>query len=82
METRFARPICRKRDFPKTSIFSARQALTQSVLETELRAVCEQTGVKFIDTMTIREKDFAIPEIEALKARLYFRSFYERRTLS
>jgi predicted nucleotidyltransferase component of viral defense system len=71
--------------FSKDLDFSARQALTQPVLETELREVCNfvsaQTGVKFIDKVSIREKDFAIPEIEALEARLYFRSFYGEENL-
>ena len=71
--------------FSKDLDFSARQALTQPVLETELREVCNfvsaQTGVTFIDKVSIREKDFAIPEIEALEARLYFRSFYGEENL-
>ncbi len=71
--------------FSKDLDFSARQALTQPVLESELREVCAfvsaQTGVEFIDKMSIREKDFAIPEIEALEARLYFRSFYGEENL-
>src|ERR1700724_3337314 len=50
--------------FSKDLDFSARQALTQSVLESELREVCSfvaaQTGVQFVDKMLIREKDLAI----------------------
>jgi predicted nucleotidyltransferase component of viral defense system len=66
--------------FSKDLDFSARQAITQSVLENELREVCNfvsaQTGVQFVDKMLVREKDLAIPGIEALEARLYFKSFY------
>jgi predicted nucleotidyltransferase component of viral defense system len=71
--------------FSKDLDFSARQALTQHLLETELREVCDfvsdQTGVKFVDKVSIREKDLAIPEIEALEARLYFKSFYGEENL-
>ncbi len=71
--------------FSKDLDFSARQALTQPLLESELREVCDfvsaQTGVKFVDKVLIREKDFAIPGIEALEARLYFRSFYGEENL-
>jgi predicted nucleotidyltransferase component of viral defense system len=72
--------------FSKDLDFSARQALTQPVLERELREVCNfvsgQTGVAFVDRMSIREKDFAIPDIEALEVRLYFKSFYGEENLS
>jgi predicted nucleotidyltransferase component of viral defense system len=72
--------------FSKDLDFSARQPLTQPILESELREVCDfvsaQTGVKFVDQMSIREKDFAIPGIEALEARLYFKSFYGEENLS
>jgi predicted nucleotidyltransferase component of viral defense system len=72
--------------FSKDLDFSARQALTQPVLESELREVCDfvsaQTGIKFVDKMSIREKDFAIPGVEALEARLYFTSFYGEENLS
>src|ERR1700688_655212 len=65
--------------FSKALDFSARQAITQTVLEAELREVCSfvegQTGVKFLDKLTVRDKDLAIPDIEALEARLYFKSF-------
>jgi predicted nucleotidyltransferase component of viral defense system len=72
--------------FSKDLDFSARRALTQPVLESELLEVCNfvsaQAGIKFVDTVSIREKDFAIPEIEALEARLYFKSFYGEENLS
>jgi predicted nucleotidyltransferase component of viral defense system len=72
--------------FSKDLDFSAREAVTQEVLERELREVCNfvsaQTGVTFVDKMMIKEKDFAIPEIEALEARLYFKSFYGEENLS
>jgi predicted nucleotidyltransferase component of viral defense system len=72
--------------FSKDLDFSARQALTQPVLEQELREVCNfvsgQTGITFLDKMLIREKDFAIPDVEALEARLYFKSFYGEENLS
>jgi predicted nucleotidyltransferase component of viral defense system len=72
--------------FSKDLDFSARQALTQPVLEQELREVCnfvaEQTGIAFVDKILIREKDFAIPDVEALEARLYFKSFYGEDNLS
>jgi predicted nucleotidyltransferase component of viral defense system len=72
--------------FSKDLDFSARQAITQAVLETELREVCSfvegQTGVKFIDKVTVRDKALAIPDIEALEARLYFKSFYGEENLS
>jgi predicted nucleotidyltransferase component of viral defense system len=71
--------------FSKDLDFSVRQTLTQPILESELREVCdfvsEQTGVKFIDKVSIRQKDLAIPDIVALEARLYFRSFYGEENL-
>jgi predicted nucleotidyltransferase component of viral defense system len=72
--------------FSKDLDFSARQAVSMFTLESELREVCEfvtaQTGVQFIDKMVVKEKDLAIPEIEALEARLYFKSFYGEENLS
>jgi predicted nucleotidyltransferase component of viral defense system len=72
--------------FSKDLDFSARQAIFLHTLESELREVCDfvsaQTGVQFIDKMAVREKDLAIPEIEALEARLYFKSFYGEENLS
>ncbi|WP_338695240.1 nucleotidyl transferase AbiEii/AbiGii toxin family protein [Bradyrhizobium sp. 26S5] len=72
--------------FSKDLDFSARQAITQTVLEAELREVCSfvegQTGVKFLDKLIVRDKDLAIPDIEALEARLYFKSFYGEENLS
>jgi Nucleotidyl transferase AbiEii toxin, Type IV TA system len=44
--------------------------------------VAEQTGITFVDKILIREKDFAIPDVEALEARLYFKSFYGEESLS
>jgi hypothetical protein len=38
--------------------------------------------VQFIDKMVVREKQLAIPEVEALEARLYFKSFYGEENLS
>src|SRR6266852_2681102 len=59
--------------FSKDLDFSARQAIPLHTLESELREVCDfvsaQTGVQFTDKMSVREKDLAIPEIEALEAR-------------
>ena len=72
--------------FSKDLDFSARQALSLPALESELREVCEfvasQTGVQFIDKLVVREKQLAIPEVEALEARLYFKSFYGEENLS
>jgi predicted nucleotidyltransferase component of viral defense system len=72
--------------FSKDLDFSGRQAISQAVLESELREVCayveSQTGVQFLDKMVVREKELAIPEIEALEARLYFKSFYGEENLS
>ena len=72
--------------FSKDLDFSARQEIPLSLLESELKEVCSfvsaQTGVQFIDKMSVREKDLAIPEIEALEARLYFKSFYGEENLS
>jgi predicted nucleotidyltransferase component of viral defense system len=72
--------------FSKDLDFSARQAIPLPTLESELREVCNfvatQTGVQFIDKMVVREKELAIPEIEALEARLYFKSFYGEENLS
>jgi predicted nucleotidyltransferase component of viral defense system len=72
--------------FSKDLDFSARQEIPLSLLETELKEVCAfvsaQTGVRFVDKMSVREKDLAIPEIEALEARLYFKSFYGEENLS
>jgi predicted nucleotidyltransferase component of viral defense system len=66
--------------FSKDLDFSARQSITLPILENELREVCSfvtaQTGIQFLDKMVVRDKDLAIPEIEALEARLYFKSFY------
>jgi predicted nucleotidyltransferase component of viral defense system len=72
--------------FSKDLDFSARQEITQPVLEGELREVCTfvaaRTGVQFVEKMVIREKELAIPEVHALEARLYFKSFYGRENLS
>ncbi|HET8919429.1 MAG TPA: nucleotidyl transferase AbiEii/AbiGii toxin family protein [Xanthobacteraceae bacterium] len=72
--------------FSKDLDFSSRAAVPLDILETELREVCnfvsEQTGVKFIEKISVRHKDLAIPEIEALEARLYFKSFYGEENLS
>jgi predicted nucleotidyltransferase component of viral defense system len=72
--------------FSKDLDFSARQEIPLSLLETELKEVCAfvsaETGIQFIDKMLVREKDLAIPEIEALEARLYFKSFYGEENLS
>ena len=72
--------------FSKDLDFSARQAIPLQELEDELREVCDfvagQTGVKFVDKISVREKALAIPEVEALEARLYFKSFYGEENLS
>jgi len=72
--------------FSKDLDFSGRQAISQAALEGELREVCAfvetQIGVKFLDKIVVREKELAIPEIEALEARLYFKSFYGEENLS
>jgi predicted nucleotidyltransferase component of viral defense system len=72
--------------FSKDLDFSYRTAVPLDVLEVELREVCsfvsEQTGVKFIEKISVRHKDLAIPEIEALEARLYFKSFYGEENLT
>ena len=72
--------------FSKDLDFSARQGIAQRVLESELREVCDfvaaQTGIQFVDKMLVREKDLPIPGVEALEARLYFKSFYGEEKLS
>lgn len=72
--------------FSKDLDFSSRQEITQPVLERELREVCDfvtaQSGIHFVDRMSVREKDLPIPEIEALEVRLYFKSFYGEENLS
>ena len=72
--------------FSKDLDFSARQAISLQTLETELREVCafvaSQTGVQFIDKMVVHNKDLAIPGVEALEARLYFKSFYGEENLN
>jgi predicted nucleotidyltransferase component of viral defense system len=72
--------------FSKDLDFSAREGFPLSVLESELLEVCDfvaaQTGVQFTDKISVREKDLAIPEIQALEARLYFKSFYGQENLS
>lgn len=72
--------------FSKDLDFSSRQEITQPVLERELREICDfvtaQTGIHFVDRMSVREKNLPIPDIEALEARLYFKSFYGEENLS
>src|SRR5271169_2120532 len=72
--------------FSKDLDFSARQGIPKAVLESELREVCDfvtvQTGVRFVDKIMIRDKELPIPEIEAIEARLYFKSFYGEENLS
>jgi predicted nucleotidyltransferase component of viral defense system len=72
--------------FSKDLDFSARQAVPLAVLESELREVCNlvtaRTGVQFLDKAVVRPKDLAIPEVEAVEARLYFKSFYGEENLS
>ena len=83
---RFERAISLIHGSPKTSIFPPGKKIPLSLLETELKEVCAfvsaETGVHFIDKMSVRQKDLAIPEIEALEARLYFKSFYGEENLS
>lgn len=72
--------------FSKDLDFSARQGMPLQILENELREVCDfvagQTGIKFVDKISVREKALTIPDVEALEARLYFRSFYGEENLS
>lgn len=77
---------CPDTRFSKDLDFSARQEITQPVLERELKEVCTfveaQAGIKFVDAIAIKEKEFGIPDIEALEARLYFKSFFGESDLS
>jgi predicted nucleotidyltransferase component of viral defense system len=72
--------------FSKDLDFSSDQQITRPFLERELREVCgfvtAQTGISFTEKMVIKEKDLPIPGIEALEARLYFKSFYGEENLS
>ena len=72
--------------FSKDLDFSSLLGLTLGILETELREVCDlvstQTGIRFTDKMVVREKELGIPGIDALEARLYFKSFYGEENLS
>lgn len=72
--------------FSKDLDFSARSVVTKGTLERELTEVCalvtSQTGVRFVDRTLIRDKELGIPEIEALEARLYFKSFFGEQNLS
>jgi predicted nucleotidyltransferase component of viral defense system len=65
--------------------FSAKTTVPRDVLERELMEVrtlvTERTGVQFTD-QNVRGKDLAIPEVEAVEARLYFRSFYGEESLN
>src|SRR5258708_11759585 len=53
--------------YSKDLDFSALGEIGQSVLETELKAVCvfieQQTGVRFLDRTTIKPKDLPIPDV-------------------
>ena len=74
-------------DFLRYLDFSAREAITQGIWKpNSVRYVpllkTEEEGVRFIDKMTIRDKDLAIPDIEALEARLYFKKASMARKIS
>ena len=72
--------------FSKDLDFSTREALSQQLLESELREVCalveSQAGIRFTDRVAIKPKQFGVPDVEALEARLYFKSFFGEENLS
>jgi predicted nucleotidyltransferase component of viral defense system len=72
--------------FSKDLDFSARQAITQELLDSELREVralvASRTGIEFVDQMVVREKHLPIADVDALEVRLYFKSFYGEENLS
>jgi len=53
--------------FSKDLDFSMSQSIEAPMLESELREICDvvsaQTGVKFLDRLTVRDKAIAIPGI-------------------
>src|SRR5437762_9774861 len=72
----------RKAYFPSTRFskdldFSATEHVTAAVLEKELLEVCKvveaQTSIKFLDKALVKDKGLAIPGIEAVQARIYFK---------
>lgn len=71
--------------FSKDLDFSCRNEISQQLLESELREVCtfvtEQTGVQFVDRVTTRNKNLPIPGVQAIEARLYFKSFFGEENL-
>jgi predicted nucleotidyltransferase component of viral defense system len=72
--------------FSKDLDFSMSQSIETPMLESELRevrtVVSAQTGVRFLDKLIVRDKELGISGIEALEARLYFKSFYGEENLS
>jgi predicted nucleotidyltransferase component of viral defense system len=72
--------------FSKDLDFSAVQHIDQAFLESELRQVCSlvqaRTGVTFLDKAVVKEKDLAIPGVDALEARIYFKGFYNEENLT
>lgn len=77
---------CQDTRFSKDLDFSARQEITRRVLERELKEACElvaaQAGIRFLNAVAIKDKQFGVPDVEALEARLYFKSFFGESDLS
>lgn len=79
----------RKAYFPETRFskdldFSCTEHLDQSLLENELKDVCEivssQTAVQFLDKTVVRDKNLPF-EVDALEARVYFKGFYNEESV-
>ncbi|HEV2702901.1 MAG TPA: nucleotidyl transferase AbiEii/AbiGii toxin family protein, partial [Steroidobacteraceae bacterium] len=72
--------------FSKDLDFSTLAQLDCNWLETELREVCAQvsaaSGVTFLDKVIIKDKNLAIPGVDAIEARLYFKGFYGEEDLN
>ena len=71
--------------FSKDLDFSVPNDLDRALLERELRAACEKvtaaTGIRFHEEVLTRDKDLAIPGVDAFEARLYFKGFYQESNL-
>jgi len=73
--------------FSKDLDFSVQKSIEENFLHEELDTICkyieDNTKVKFeIDRTLVRPKNLPIPNIDALEARIYFKGFFGKETIT
>jgi predicted nucleotidyltransferase component of viral defense system len=72
--------------FSKDLDFSAAGGLDKEFLAQELHVVCKSvtsaTGIRFTDEILTRDKNLAIPGVDAFEARIYFKGFYRQEAIN